>query len=217
MASGTKGNCYLCGGEFGKTAIKNHLMKSHMASDDDQRCYLLKIENSYDKNYWLYVDIPVTASLSSIDAFLRKIWLECCGHMSGFYGSDRYEISKSRTLKAFSVGDKIRHEYDFGSTTETIITIMGETMRKKQRGVVRLLARNIPAVFHCSICGEPATALCTACMYDTDNPFFCDLCSEAHEHEDMLLSVTNSPRMGVCGYGGELDDFVFDPINLPNG
>ena len=28
---------------------------------------------------------------------------------------------------------------------------------------------------------------------------------------EMLLPVTNSPRMGVCAYTGELDDYAFDP------
>lgn len=25
----TKGNCYLCGAELGKTAMKNHILKEH--------------------------------------------------------------------------------------------------------------------------------------------------------------------------------------------
>ena len=29
MASGSTGNCYLCGIELGKTAMKNHLLKEH--------------------------------------------------------------------------------------------------------------------------------------------------------------------------------------------
>jgi transcription elongation factor Elf1 len=87
---------------------------------------------------------------------------------------------------------------------------VGETTRKTQKESVRLLARNIPPVFSCSACGEPAAVVCTECMYDTDNPFFCETCGEAHEHEDMMLSVANSPRMGECGYEGELDTFAFN-------
>lgn len=211
MASGSNGNCYLCGGELGKTAMKSHLMKCHGDSDGEQKCYLLKIEGAYDKNFWLYADAPVTASLSSVDAFLREIWLECCGHMSGFFGAGRSEIGKSRKLGAFSIGDKLRHEYDFGTTTETMITIMAESSRKKQKEAVRLLARNVPPVCLCSVCGAPATVLCTECMYDSDNPFLCHSCGEKHEHDEMLLPVANSPRMGECGYGGELDVFAFDP------
>lgn len=56
MATVSKGNCYLCGAELGKTAIKNHLLKKH--GEGEQECVLLKIEGTYEKNYWLYVDMP---------------------------------------------------------------------------------------------------------------------------------------------------------------
>ena len=83
MATISKGRCYLCGAELGKTAMKNHILKVHGAEEGGQECVLLKIEGA-DKNYWLYVDMPVTGSLTSLDSFLRKIWLECCGHLSEF-------------------------------------------------------------------------------------------------------------------------------------
>lgn len=219
MVSGTKGTCYLCGGEFGKVAMKNHLLKSHGVADQwdpaaQQACYLLKAEGAYDKGYWLYFDAPITASLSNIDDFLRAIWLECCGHMSAFFGQGYSEIGKTRKLSGFAPGDKFRHEYDFGSTTETVITVVTEVTRAKQKNAVRLLARNVPPAFICSVCAENATALCIECMYEIDNPFFCAACGEKHPHEGMLLPVTNSPRMGVCGYDGELDVFAFDPKAL---
>lgn len=216
MASGTKGNCYLCGAELGKTAMKNHLLKAHGQFDGGQECYLLKIEGAYDKNYWLFVDVPLDKPLSGVDSFLRKIWLECCGHLSKFsgYGHGYGEVGKARKLQVFSVGDTLLHEYDFGTTTETIITIVGQTTRKKQRETARLLARNVPPTFECATCGKPAAYICTECMYDSDNPFYCRECGEKHDHDDMLLPVTNSPRMGECGYDGELDVFTFDSAKL---
>jgi len=33
------------------------------------------------------------------------------------------------------------------------------------------------------------------------------------EHE-MMLEVANSPRMGECGYGGDHDDYIFDPQKI---
>ena len=210
MASGSKGNCYICGAELGKTAMKNHVLTAHDDSGGGQKCYLLMVEGAYAKDYWLYVDVPVAAALSAVDAFLRAIWLECCGHMSEFSGPGRATVGKQRKLGTLSVGDKLSHQYDFGTTTETIVTIVGETTRKTQKESVRLLARNIPPAFSCASCGEPATAICTECVYDSDNPFFCKTCGEAHEHDDMLLPVTNSPRMGECGYEGELDTFIFN-------
>ncbi|KLU61006.1 hypothetical protein CEB3_c25760 [Peptococcaceae bacterium CEB3] len=36
MASGSKGNCYICGAELGKTAMKNHILKAHGGEDNGQ-------------------------------------------------------------------------------------------------------------------------------------------------------------------------------------
>jgi hypothetical protein len=81
-----------------------------------------------------------------------------------------------------------------------------------QKDAVRLLARNVPPEFACRECGKPAEHICTQYMYETDNPFCCGECAEDHEHEEFLLPVTNSPRMGSCAYDGELDIYAFNPI-----
>ena len=99
------------------------------------------------------------------------------------------------------------HQYDFGDTTETLISIIGSTTRKPQKASVRLLARNNAPVFPCAVCGKEADYICCECMWESDNPFFCEECVANHEHEYML-PVTNSPRMGVCAYAGELDTFT---------
>ncbi len=204
----SQGNCYLCGKMLGKVAMKNHLLKVHNDTEGDQRYYLLKAEGLYDKDYWLYFDIPVSSNLSAVDQFLRNIWLECCGHMSAFTGPGHQEIGKNKKLYNFSVGTQLVHEYDFGSTTESKITFVAETVRAKQKNAVRLLARNVPPEYSCSQCGRHADYICAECMWEVDNPVYCAACVEEHEHE-MILPVTNSPRMGVCGYEGEYDRFTF--------
>ena len=214
------GNCYICGVELGKTAMKNHILKAHGVEKDGQDCYLIKLEGAYDKDYWLFIDVPLDKRLSDIDAFLRKIWLECCGHLSEFRNTKRshYEgVAKNRKINTFSTGDKVLHEYDFGSTTETLITIVGSIVRNPQKAAVRLLARNVAPEFQCTECGAPAKYICTDCMYDCDNPFYCKKCGKKHIHDDMFLPVTNSPRLGVCGYAGELDTFGFDLKNISKG
>lgn len=198
-----KGTCYICGTELGKTAMKNHILKTH-SSGTGQECRLLRLEGAYNKDYWLYVDIPVDKTLKALDAFLRKIWLECCGHLSEFQGA-----GKSSRIGRFSEGDQFLHRYDMGDTTETLVTVMGTTWRPPQREAVRLLSRNMSPQFSCADCGAPAAYICTECQWDSGNPFYCERCARRHEHEDMLLPVTNSPRMGVCGYTGELDTFAF--------
>ncbi|MCL2323613.1 MAG: hypothetical protein FWC47_16080 [Oscillospiraceae bacterium] len=213
MATISKGNCYLCGAEVDKRAIKNHLLKKHKYEGKGQVCYLIKIEGKYEKDYWLYIDIPVTERLIVLDNFLRFIWLECCGHMSEFSYNDE-EIDNDCKLNKFSVGDKFLHEYDFGTTTESIVTIVSETVRKSQIEPIRLLARNIPLKFKCEVCGKDADVICTECGYEIDNPFYCNECFEEHEHPEMSLPITNSPRMGQCAYDGAMDHYAFDPNRL---
>ncbi|MCL2170950.1 MAG: hypothetical protein FWB71_02255 [Defluviitaleaceae bacterium] len=164
---------------------------------------MLKIEGAYAKEYWLFVDMAKDKSLTALDKFLREIWLECCGHLS------KLSVGKSRKIGTLDIGDQILHEYDFGTTTECLITIMAETRRPKQRAAVRLLARNEPIRIPCS-CGEPAEYICNECMWDDKEHIYCEKCADTHEHEDMLIAITNSPRCGECGYDGHLDTYAFD-------
>jgi hypothetical protein len=223
MATNFTGNCYLCGAKVGNTTVKKHLLK-HYAEEQyeegrsGQECYLLKAEGAFRKGYWLYIDVPVEKTLVALDSFLRKIWLECCGHMSAFFLPGRVELTIGRKLKTLDVGTKLSHEYDFGTTTETVITIVESVKRKPQKEAFRLLARNAPPVFKCVCCGKPAEYICTECSYESDNPFYCAECAREDEHgEEMMLPVTNSPRMGECGYTGDLDTFAFDPASVASG
>jgi hypothetical protein len=159
----------------------------------------------------------MNGTLSDIDAFLRKIWLECCGHMSEFFlpGSRRVGLGKSRKMEYFDPGTQFIHAYDFGNTTETILTVIDNTMREPQKKKVRLLARNVPPVYQCEDCGKPAEYTCAVFNEPYDYLFYCAECGEKNEDDDhYMLPVTNSPRMGECGYSGELDTFAFDPASF---
>jgi hypothetical protein len=217
--------------EAGKIVMKNHVLKAH--GEGDEPCYVLVIEGADNPDYWLIVDIALDKTLSALDTFLRKIWLECCGHMSEFeFVSSKKDADdpmrkfarsfglrgirlrqksagKAKKLSYFDVGDKLLHMYDFGSTTETGITFAAKAMRPKQRSAVRLLARNIPPEFLCTECQAPAEYVCLECGGTWEDAFLCADCADEHEHDDMLLPITNSPRSGECGYSGELDTFAF--------
>jgi hypothetical protein len=169
-------------------------------------------------HYWLIVDIALDKSLSSVDSFLRKIWLECCGHMSGFELERGGTIGKNNKVDVFAPGERIYHVYDFGTTTVSRITFMAETVRPKQRNAVRLLARNIPPVFECKGCGSSAAEYtCIECGGMYDMAVFCKECAKKHEKKNKhyvedMLPIVNSPRCGECGYCGEDSDaFVFRP------
>ena len=196
------GNCFMCGKTAAKTAMKNHLLKDH--NSGDEQCLLIKAEGAYDKNYWLFFTIAKNSTFTHMDNFLREIWCECCGHLSAFrIGGQEY--GKSRKISALNVGDKLLYEYDFGSTTEIILTIVSEISRPKQREKVLLLARNEPMPFVCDSCQAPA-----AYVNIWENELVCEACVD-ESNEDGLLDITNSPRMGVCGYTGSEDRWIFDP------
>lgn len=198
----SNGNCFVCGKTAGKTAMKNHVLKEH--GEGDEKCCLVRAEGAYDKNFWLLFSMAHDASMTALDKFLRNIWCECCGHLSSFSaGFGQY--GKSRKLSELSVGDSLLYEYDFGTTTEIAITIVGEISRAKQREKIQLLARNEPPAHACKKCGLPAAAvnawedelLCAACAGNAD--------------EDAIMPLVNSPRCGMCAYDGASDIWTFDP------
>jgi len=195
------GNCFMCGKIAAKTAMKNHIIKDHNSGNEN--CYLIKAEGAYNKDYWLFFTVPLDATLMHLDKFLRQIWCECCGHMSAFRQGGR-EFGKSKKISALGVGDTLLYEYDFGSTTEIIVTVVREITRPKQREKILLLARNEPMAEVCDSCQAPA-AYIDAC----EGGFACESCAEEAD-EDALMEITNSPRMGECGYTGEEDRWIFD-------
>lgn len=175
---------------------------------------MIEVEDAYQKGYWLYLDMPLSSSLKTLDSFLRKIWLECCGHMSAFSAEDGRGISKATKVGDLPPGCTLLYEYDFGNTTELRISVVSRSRLPSRRGV-RLLGRNIPPDFACRVCGAQAEFFCCECDSTRENPFFCEKCLSRHEHE-YALPVVNSPRMGVCAYCGEYDTYEFNPSLLEN-
>jgi hypothetical protein len=49
-----------------------------------QELLRLRVVDRYEKLYWLELEVNSLAKLSDLDAYLRAIWLECCGHLSTF-------------------------------------------------------------------------------------------------------------------------------------
>jgi len=198
-----QGNCFICGKTAAKTAMKNHILKEHNMGDEP--CLLIKAEGAYDKDFWLFFTVPLEASLSVVDTFLRKIWCECCGHMSAFRAGGA-EYGKSRKISSLAVGGSLLYEYDFGTTTEILLTAVAEISRPKQREKVCLLARNEPREVPCDGCGAPAVV-----VNSWEGEVLCEECAKNVEDEEALLPIVNSPRCGECAYDGEQDVWIFDP------
>src|SRR5947209_14383328 len=95
-ARASKGICSFCNGEFGKGKMTQHLLKyckqraAHIAVEAEDttqqkaRLFHISVEGKYNPRYWLHLEIPASESLSTLDDFLRAIWLERYEHLSGF-------------------------------------------------------------------------------------------------------------------------------------
>jgi len=222
------GKCFLCGGTFAKNTIGRHLKNCAPAHDTGRgkpvRLFHLSVEGRYAPYYWMHLEIPASATLADLDDFLRAVWLECCGHLSAFtIDNISYELDTGmvdamwkeffgpirptrhmnvKLYNVLSVGKVFSHEYDFGTTTELKLKVVGERQGSRPIKGVRVLARNYAPVFTCIKCGQPARWVYTWGEYET----YCD--AHAREHEDWgegFLPLVNSPRVGKCGYTGPQD------------
>ena len=191
-------------------------------SGKQAKLFHLLVEGKYEPGYWLHIEIPASSNLVDLDDFLRAVWLECCGHLSQFTIGDIYYSSfpnpddpmnafygqeeksmKSKLYRVLEVGDTFLHEYDFGTTTELKLKVIGSREGIPLKHGVRILARNYAPFYPCVICGRQAEW-----FYVYEYPFdgFCNEHAEEHlEWEDAFLPVVNSPRVGECGYDGPFD------------
>ena len=166
---------------------------------------LLRAEARGLPAFWLDMAVKPDGKLKDIDRLLRRTWLECCGHLSEFSAGTHREVSMNTNVdKALGSGERLGYVYDFGSSTELVVRLLGAVNAPSNlRGGVRLAARNESPTWPCDACGKAATAVCTQCLYEGKG-FCCTAHASDHDcGEDMLLPVVNSPRMGVCGYTGE--------------
>jgi len=165
----------------------------------------------------MHLEAPAHATLEDLDAILRDLWLECCGHLSAFriQGAD-YSSSGSlwdvahadgagmdvKLDDVLTPGVKFFYEYDFGTTTELTLRLLSERQITSRGKSIRVLARNEPPFIPCDSCGKNSSRVCTECAWSGEG-WLCDECARQHGcDEDMLLPVVNSPRVGMCGYTG---------------
>jgi len=154
-----------------------------------------------------------TSSLQTLDTYLRAIWLECCGHLSRF-STDRWgdtEIAMRRkAAEVFAPGVTLTHEYDFGTTSYTLVKLVATrvgvplTLRP-----MTLMMRNRMPEAACAKCGEPATHVCIGCVQEREGrATLCAAHAKKHRHGDWdrPSPLVNSPRLGMCGYDGPADE-----------
>ena len=190
------------------SCLKKHIPETKNALTK-KYCYL-SVRDAYDSDYFLFLLVGMDATLEDLDIFLRKIWLECCGHLSSFsFKKWDDALSMETPLKDLcETGSSLIYLYDFGSTTELQVKFHGlfTGFIKKLDDIV-LLSRNAEPIVPCDECKKfQAVQICTDCQWG-DNGWLCENCIKTHEcDDDMFLPVLNSPRSGVCAYRGEIKE-----------
>lgn len=204
-----KVTCNICHKSFANSGIQRHVSscsKKYVENAGRKKSsYLLKISDKYMEDYFLHVLVSEDAQLKHLDTFLRDIWLECCGHMSGFR-QGRDELEMDDYVECLSHTKKTEYTYDYGSSTNLIIEFKKE-FQGSQEQLIKLVARNATIKAECHRCEKKdAKYICTECMYGGDEVIFCEDCvkkhtEKYHEGEEYMIShFVNSPRTGVCGY-----------------
>ncbi|MBL7161193.1 MAG: hypothetical protein ISS57_01200 [Anaerolineales bacterium] len=219
----SRGACVFCGKEMTKGGLTRHLntcqqrqeatTKADRQAGKVEPIYHLQVQDAWNSDFWLYLEMRGSASLKSLDEYLRAIWLECCGHLShfavggGWGGQELPMSSKARML--FQPGLKLTHLYDYGTTSETKVTVTDVRQGKPlTKHPITLLARNFTPDVECQDCGEKATWLCMECVIEHNEPgYLCDEHAEDHPHVEYgdPAPLVNSPRLGMCGYYGPAD------------
>ena len=228
------GTCELCGQPVAFAEAGDHALTcaaAHEAATGERKLLVqLDVTAPGLPTYWMRIEARADARLEALDRFLRRTWLECCGHLSMFrvgateYYSPGFEFEDDDTSflprdrprpirKSMSArldqavpaeGTTFEYQYDFGSTTTLQLKTAGERRGRVGRAGVRLLIQNDPKEWPCAVCGAPATLVCPYCAGDPQS-LLCGRHRKQHSCEgadEAFLPVVNSPRMGVCGYTG---------------
>ena len=220
----SRGKCQYCGYETTKSGMIRHLAKCDQrlqvirtagaGKQSEVNLWHLRAQDFYDKDFWLDLEMRGSAKLEKLDSYLRAIWLECCGHLSKFTvgGWHGYDIDNLRTAnEVFGVEPELLHLYDFGTTSQTVIKVVGlRTGKPTTKHPIGLMARNNMPEMLCQVCDKIAGYLCIECLYEADEQgawFLCDEHLKDHPHQEYgePIPLVNSPRLGMCGYEGPAD------------
>ena len=222
----TDGKCLVCDQGMTLRRMRGHLL-GHFKEREGrgrQSACLVRVTGYSPIRHWLYVRVGPRATLRALGDLLRYTWLDCCGHLSSFSSAD-VSYESSADMDDFDYGDRetetmhvgaakvmseygsLRYEYDYGTTTELFVEMAAMCPAAGIKpGGVELVARNDDIPYDCTECGAEGAAvcLCVNCSWEGREATMCEPCAEKHGHsggeETHLLSVANSPRMGMCAY-----------------
>jgi hypothetical protein len=208
MRRASIGKCFSCGAKLEKREMISHIQKCAKTADHqgaEGTIIQLLIEADGMPEYWILVEGNHQATFQQLDGCLRKIWLECCDHLSRFYEMRNQIPTQTAFVDYFTKpGISFKYKYDFKSTTALIgksVNLRKGSFGKKE---IRLLAQNAPLGLLCSECDKPAEVVCPYCV-DVKPTLFCAAHAAKHKRSrnETFLPVVNSPRMGMCRYTGQ--------------
>jgi hypothetical protein len=213
------GQCTYCGQVISKGGMPKHLsaclqrqailVKAQANKQASELLHHLRVQADGLPVFWLDLEMRGLATLKDLDSYLRAIWLECCGNMSRFSNSGwrGQEISMARRIDAvFEPGVSLTHIYDFGTSSETLVKLLGTRQAKPTTSKpIALMARNLMPESLCIECGQSAAWFCNECLIeDQTSGTLCEAHAKTLPHDNYgePIELMNSPRMGMCGYEG---------------
>jgi len=246
-----RGQCFLCGREMAKGGLIRHI-KTHLAQrPGDTDLIWLRVTDRTPwavlppSWFWLDLEVRADLDLEDLDAFLRAVWVECCGHLSHFVVQEghyhiyfeRYpEVNKplGPTEDPWQITDPFwpYAEYPMAGVTVARIAEHTDTFEYEyDYGTTTTLRLKVVARYR-----GPAPEKGIAILSRNLKPFVrcakCDreavywdvfnesmpLCEKHAEGVDEtgLLPIVNSPRTGLCGYDGPYDNkLAFEKVAPP--
>lgn len=218
-AKQSRGQCTYCKAEIVKNVVTKHLatcpqhqaviQQAETKKEKKESLFHLRAQSAHSKEFWIDMEMRGSKTLQDLDNYLRGIWLECCGHLSQFsigaWTGEELDMNE-RIDEVFSRVKELTHIYDFGTSSETVISLIGRREGHPTTSrPLALMVRNLMPEAKCLECRQPATQFCMECMIEEDQSgVLCDDHAMDHPHDNYgePIPLVNSPRMGMCGYEG---------------
>ncbi|MDE4907340.1 DUF6398 domain-containing protein [Methanogenium marinum] len=206
------GTCLICRAVISKKLGLQHGEKCIQSSGwpiGSSPSFIIKIEDRHDPTYWLMILAQHDARLNDIDSLIRDVWVECCNHLSAFtIGKETYmhtdEEMNIPLADLIKKGSLFYYEYDFESTTELRLKVVGVTPVMPPEGRICLTARNNHPSYPCSICGKKADFYVSNSEEEEAGQYCCLDCT-LHLDGVYVQLIENSPRTGICCYSENPD------------
>ena len=151
----SKGLCAFCKTELAKNKMTQHLKSckqrlATIASQEEQsqetktRLFHILAEGQYSPQYWLHFELPASASLWSVDGFLKAMWIDDLDHLSGFeINGTHYQYDYADNLYSFT-GVKEEEE----KSTEVIEKVISRyTAKTASYADIPFMADPLPAAW----------------------------------------------------------------------